>query len=116
MELKGKQLVLNRDELSDVLSEVSDDPVDIGRIINFVSRAFMLQNDIHRPAYVFEVEDGVSKDDVEYLNKAMTELGVCAVLVPKGALQYVCTLTPESMDVKNLKTIVWGLDAGRKKE
>lgn len=111
----GKQIVLTREELVAALFATVDDPVDVGKITGFISRAFALQNDIGRPAYVFEVEKSITKEDVEYLQGALQELGVCAVLVPKGILEYVCTVTPKSMGAQNVKTVLWHLD-DRKKE
>lgn len=91
---------MTRDELVRELSERVSDPVDIGRVTGFVSRAFRLQNDIGRPVYIFEALGTPTREDVSYLREVMSELGVCCALVPARMLGYVGKVTCDSMSGK----------------
>mgnify|MGYP003591006915 CR=1 FL=1 len=93
----GNDVEMTREELVEELSARVSDPVDIGRITTFVSNAFRLQNDIGRPAYIFEAEGTPTEADVSYLREVMSELGVCCALVPARMIKYVGKVTPESM-------------------
>lgn len=107
-----KEVVMNREEFASYLSERLEEPSDIGRMIRFIDNAFLLQNDVGRPAYVFEVSREISREDVEYVQEAMRSLGVCACIVPSGIIRYEATLTPESMGDSNIKTVLYGRKAG----
>ena len=106
------EVVMSREEFAAYLAQRLEEPADIGRIMRFVDNAFLLQNDVGRPAYVFEVDRDVSKDDVEYLQEAMRSLGVCACLGPKRIIRYAGTLTPDSMGDSNIKTVLYGRKGG----
>lgn len=102
------QVLLSREELMEELTARMDDPVDVGNMVRFVEGAFRLQNDVSRPAYVLEVSDGISPDDIRYVSTALAQLGVCAVLVPPRMLEYVGTVTPREMGVDNVRSDIWG--------
>lgn len=102
------QVLFSREEFIEELMSRADDVVDVGRMVNFVEGAFRLQNDVSRPAYVIEVSDSVTADDIEYVSAALSQLGVCAVLVPPKMLRYVGTVTPREMGVNNVRSELWG--------
>ncbi len=106
------EVVMNREEFAAYLAQRLDEPTDVGRMMRFIDNAFLLQNDVGRPAYVFEVDRDVSSEDVKYLQDAMKSLGVCACIVPKGLVRYAGTLTPESMGDSNIKTVLYGRKGG----
>ena len=99
-ELTGAEVVLSRDEFVDMLSANVDGMGKVADAVDFVVQAMRLQNDAGRPAYVLSVGDGVTPEGVDYVRSCMSQLGVAAVLVPKGCLEYVATLTPRSMGVE----------------
>lgn len=110
--MSEKEVVLSREEFAEYLAQRLEEPTDIGRIMRFVDNAFLLQNDVGRPAYIFEVDGDVSAEDIKYVRDAMQSLGVCACLVPKGLLRYAGTLTPESVGTSNIKTVLYGRKGG----
>lgn len=100
------QIIFDREDLVRLLRSRTDDAVDVGRVTTFLTRGFQVQNDVGRPAYIFEVEPTMTPSDVQYLEGVLTELGVFAVLVPKKSVEYVGTITPESMGVKTLRPYI----------
>ena len=103
------QIVFDSDEFASMLLHASPDPVDVGRVMNFVTRAFELQNDFARPCYIFEVNSAVTEEQLKELSDILTQMKVLAVTVPEGTLNYVCSVTPKSMGVENVKIKTWGL-------
>lgn len=99
------KVVYDREEFTRYLADRVEDKVDIGRMIGFVEGAFVLQNDVGRPAYIFEVDPSIAVGDIEYVQRAMQSIGACAVLVPTGMLRYAGRVTPESMGVENIRSI-----------
>lgn len=102
------QVLFSREEFIEELMSRTNDVVEVGRMVNFVEGAFRLQNDVARPAYVIEVTDDVTPDDIEYVSTALSQLGVCAVLVPPKMLRYVGTVTPREMGIDNIRSELWG--------
>lgn len=100
------QIVYDREDLVRLLRSRTDDPIDIGRVTTFLTRGFQVQNDVGRPAYIFEVDPTMTPSDVQYLEGVLTELGVFAVLVPKDSIDYVGTITPESMGVDTMRPYI----------
>ena len=96
-------VVLDKDGLTKLLVErCGGKPERVGRVLTFVTRAFQLQNDEGRPAYIFEVHGTPSAADVKYISKCMTALGVCCALIPDGMVDCVAKVTPRSMGVRNV--------------
>jgi hypothetical protein len=88
---------MTKDELvRDLMLRVRE-PTDIGKVTGFIERAFKLQNDVGRPAYIFEADADMTSEDVNYLRQVMLELGVCCALVPPKTIDYVGKVTPKSM-------------------
>lgn len=104
--------VLDRSELTEELMARVDDFTKIGEVFSFVESSLMLQNDMSRPVYVFEVEPDISKEDVKYINDAMSQVGVSCVLMPKKMIGYVGEVNSSSMGVRNVQAEIIGLREG----
>ncbi len=101
VEVRMREIVLSREGFVRVLMDRVNQKRDIGKALAWVDSAMILQNDAGRPVYVLEVEDGVTEGDVAYIRGLMQETGCAACLIPKGTVEYVGTLTPASMRIKD---------------
>lgn len=110
--MNGDKRVFTRDEFVEMLMERVDDVTNIGGIVAFVDSVLKLQNDMSRPVYVLEVEDGLTSADVSYIDDAMSSAGVACVLVPKGMVSYVGEVDSASFGTTNLKADVFNLKEG----
>ena len=106
--MSTREVVLSRDELVEYLAERLPDKTDIGRMTTHIEKAFVFQNDVGRPAYMLEVDPGaITPEAIAYISDCLEQMTVCACLVPKGMVSYGATVTPESMGVENIKTIMF---------
>ena len=92
----GRQVRLDRAQLTGLLLKVLGDPVQVGRVTGFVESALLLQNDAGRPVYLFEAREA-DEGFVSYLSAVLSSVGVCGVLLPAGALEYVAEVDAVSM-------------------
>ena len=106
--LSIREVVLTRDELVRYLAKNVSDKTDIGKMTRHIEGAFVFQNDVGRPAYILEVDRGISPDAIAYLSECLDSMAVCACIIPVGMVRYAATVTPESMGVKNYKSEVYG--------
>lgn len=95
--LTGREIVLDRDEFFSMLADNLDVTSEAIDAMSFVDSAMALQNDAGRPSYVLAIDGSLDEEGIGYLRACFSSLGVAACLVPKGCLEYVATLTPESM-------------------
>lgn len=94
----GMRRVLDRAQLSDLLNKVLKDPVAVGRVVGYAESALLLQNDAGRPVFLLEAGEGIDSAAVTYLSQVFREVGVCAALLPKGAVSYIGEVDSISME------------------
>lgn len=96
------EIVMDRSEFVNYLAERVEDPSDVAKALRFIESAFILQNDAHRPAYVFSVSEKIAEEDMEVIRNAFVELGVLGVFLPSTLMEKVSydgTVTPDSLGV-----------------
>lgn len=106
-----REVVLTRDELVRYLSKRLKDKVDIGRMTAHIENAFVFQNDVGRPAYLLEVDEYITTEQINYLSDCLEKMNVCACLIPGEIVKYGASVTPESMGIENIKTAQFGWQA-----
>lgn len=110
--MNGDKRVFTRGEFVELLLDRLDDVTEIGGIVMFVESVLKLQNDMSRPVYVLEVCDGISYDDIAYIDSVMNSAKMACVLIPKGMVEYVGEVDSDSFGVTNMKRDVLGLKEG----
>ena len=100
-------MVLTREEFIEEIKSRVKKPSELGQALDFVQRAFWLQNDLNRPCYILETARDIHPDDVTYLQQCMEELGTAAVLVPPKLIEPVAMVTPDSMKMRNIKQAIY---------
>lgn len=104
---------MSREELFHFLVDNVESPEEIGAYLTSVDQILLLQNDVRRPAYIFQMEHPLSQNTVDYLQTCMTNLGVCACLVPSKVITPVGKVTPESMGDRNIKEIIYSVEGAK---
>lgn len=100
-----KEVVLKRDELVQLLAERLEEPSEIAEYLMFIESAFVLQNDAHRPAYLFEVDRTPTKQEMQYISDIMATMGCVACVIPSKMLRYAGTVTPDSIGMESKKDV-----------
>lgn len=108
----GCRRVFTREELTRELMSRVDDFTSIGGVFEFIDAALRLQNDMTRPVYIFEVDPGISRDDVAYIDEVMSQLGIACCLIPRRLIGYVGEIDAESAGIRNIKADLLGLREG----
>lgn len=99
-EVRMREVVLSREGFTRVLMDrLPDGKRKIGRAIDWVESALILQNDVGRPVYVLEVSGDTTSDDIAYIRQLMEEAGCVACLVPSGILGYVGMVSASSFGI-----------------
>ena len=101
--------LMSREEFGAFLVERADDVTKVGKVMKFVESALRLQNDMGRPVYVFEVDPGIARSDIHFIDQTMKSLGVACVLVPRKLIGYVGEVDSETMGVVNYQEEFLGI-------
>ena len=101
-----KEVIMGKAEFINYLSEHVEDVSDIAKALRFVESAFILQNDAHRPAYIFSISEKIAEEDMEVVRSVFMDLGVLGVFLPEklmSKINYVGTVTPENIGIEREK-------------